>query len=77
MAGNGNGSDNGWKEWSKHVLAELKRLNTCYEQMNGTIQEMKVEIATLKVKSGVWGAMAGLVPGLAAVIYVILKTAGK
>jgi len=27
-------NDNGWKEWSKYVLAELKSLNNKYENIN-------------------------------------------
>jgi len=26
--------DDGWNEWCKHVLAELERLNTCYESLD-------------------------------------------
>ena len=25
---------NGWNEWSKFVLKELERLNTCYERLD-------------------------------------------
>jgi hypothetical protein len=25
---------NGWNEWSRHVLAELKRLSSCYESLD-------------------------------------------
>ena len=65
---------NGWKEWSKHVLAELKRLNECYEKLDESIQGMKIDLAMLKVKSGIWGAIAGFVPSAAALIYILLRT---
>jgi len=54
-------ADNGWNEWSRHVLAELERLNNCYEGMNGQLQKIHVEIAMLKVKSGMWGAFGGII----------------
>lgn len=71
----------GWNEWSKHVLKELERLNDCYASLlkaHGDTKEsdgqrygrLKTEIAILKVKSGMWGAIAGAVPsGIAAIIW--------
>jgi len=42
-------SDNnsGWNEWSKHVLAELKRLNENYESLRSVNEEIKQEMAKL------------------------------
>mgnify|MGYP003626413235 FL=1 len=68
-------TSNGWNEWSKHVLLELNRLNTLYSQLtdalqerndaiNKEIQDMRVELATLKVRASMWGALAGLVPAM-------------
>ena len=52
--------DNGWNEWSRHVLAELTRLNNCYDEINKSVSKIHVEIAMLKVKSGMWGAVGGI-----------------
>lgn len=49
---------NGWSSWGRHVLAELERLNDKLESVDKCLSEMKVELAMLKVRSGVWG-MAG------------------
>ena len=68
-------TSNGWNEWSKHVLLELNRLNGLYSQltvalqerndaMNKEIQDIRVELATLKVRASIWGALAGLIPAL-------------
>jgi mRNA-degrading endonuclease RelE of RelBE toxin-antitoxin system len=35
---------NGWNEWSKHVLAELKRLNRGYENLRKEFADFKEEI---------------------------------
>jgi len=86
---------NGWNEWSKHVLAELKRLNTCYEtlekanssehiairdqiiavkeELKSDISISRADIAVLKVKAGLWGAAAGAVPGIIALIWYIVQ----
>ena len=67
-------SDNGWNEWSRHVLAELQRLNTCYGTVNDQLQKIHVEIATLKVKSGMWGLIGGSIPVLITVmVYLMTK----
>ena len=34
---------NGWNEWSRHVLAELERLNVCYETLNAKLDVLKVD----------------------------------
>lgn len=50
---------NGWAEWSKHVLAELKRLNGCYEKLDKKLNVLVTEVAMLKIKAGVWGILGG------------------
>jgi hypothetical protein len=62
---------NGWNEWSKFVLKELERLNTCYNALDSKVSKIQTEIAMLKVKSGVWGAVAGII---AVVVAVLVKT---
>lgn len=41
MAGN---DTNGWTEWSKHILKELERLNTNYENLNTKIDSIKSDV---------------------------------
>tara|TARA_Y100000310_G_C20428327_1_gene690162 strand:+ start:278 stop:598 length:321 start_codon:yes stop_codon:yes gene_type:complete len=36
---------NGWKEWSKHVLKELERLNDNYESLRLMNEEIKAEMS--------------------------------
>ena len=35
---------NGWNEWSRHVLAELERLNEEYKSLHGTLDRNKDEL---------------------------------
>lgn len=65
--------DNGWNEWSRHVLAELERLNDCQEKIETDVKQISVDIAMLQVKAGVWGAIAGLIPSVLVLIYVLIK----
>lgn len=64
---------NGWDEWSKYVLKELERLNTCMVQIDGNIKKLSIDIAMLKVKAGIWGVIGGCIPAIAALIYLLLE----
>lgn len=45
-----NGEQNGWNEYSKLVIAELERLNDGITNLNTEIQDLKQQIAEMKVK---------------------------
>lgn len=56
MSGTSETSKNGkWEEYSRLVLSELTRLDRCANSTKKDVVSLRVEIATLKVKSGVWG----------------------
>jgi len=44
------GEQNGWNEYSKLVIAELERLNDGITNLNTEIQDLKREIAELKIR---------------------------
>lgn len=58
----GNSSD--WRQYQYFVLEELKRCNLKLDEMDKVIQEMRDDVTTLKVKAGVWGAVAGFVAAI-------------
>lgn len=70
-------ANNGWTQWEKHVLAELKRLNDNMERTetknDDDHRELFSSIATLRVKAGVWGAMAGAIPGIGVLIFFLVR----
>lgn len=49
-----------WSEWANYVLIELKRLNASIQNLETQVGEIKLELAQLKVKSGIWGAAAAV-----------------
>lgn len=55
-----------WEEWGRHVIQELQRMNTNIENLSNSHealkQETKLEIVKLKIKSGLFGALAGAIP---------------
>ena len=68
-----------WGEYRTLILAELKRLSEGIDSVKMKIDEMhasdigdlKAQMAVLQFKSGVWGFMAGAIPGFAAAFYVV------
>jgi len=62
-----------WREWSRHVLAELKRLNEAQEDLNKDLQRISIDIAMLNVKSGIWGLIGGLIPVAVMVVFSFKK----
>lgn len=61
-------SDDGFDAWGKHILADLARLNKGYERNLSDIIKLREEMAMLKVKAGIWGAVGGIIPVMAALL---------
>jgi len=53
---------NGWTEYRRLVLKELEDLNTAVDSVRAEQTKIREEIATLKVKSGIWGLIGGAIP---------------
>ena len=62
-----------WKRAERLVMGELTRLNVAVSDLTTEVTELKIQLATLttvvQLKSGVWGALAGLLPALAMLIF--------
>ena len=43
------------------VIRELDRLHEDMEKINSSLIQLHTEVAMLKVKSGIWGAISGVV----------------
>jgi hypothetical protein len=54
----------GWLEYRKLILSELERVSRELRDLNEKVLEIHTEIAMLKVKSGLWGALAGAIPAI-------------
>lgn len=53
---------NGWQEYQRLVLYELKAHTDTLAEFGKELTNVKVEIGMLKVKSGMWGLLGGMVP---------------
>lgn len=65
-------TSNGWNEYQKLVLHELQEHTKELERIQADIQKIHIDLATLKVKSGVWGLVAGTIPVAIAVVLKLL-----
>lgn len=55
-------------EYDKLVLFRLDALATDLSRVEDKVEALLIDMAMLKVKSGVWGAMAGLIPASVAIV---------
>lgn len=53
---------NNWKEWKNYVLEKLDSLEKCSKDIDEKVDDIAIEIAGLKVKSGIWGLIGGVIP---------------
>ena len=51
--------DNGWAEYQRLVLAELKRLDLSVQSTRKELAEMRVAVEVLRSRSVTWGALGG------------------
>jgi len=49
-----------WNEWRKFVLNELTRYSGAIITLDDKINELRIEVAMLKVKASLFGSLAGL-----------------
>lgn len=72
----------GWNEYKLLVLDQLEGLKSQVRSLEAKVDafraddiaNVKVDIALLKQKAGLWGAIAGLIPGaIAALVWYLSK----
>ena len=64
----------GWNEYSKMVLHELKRLNDGVEKLEEGQRQIEKDIITLQTKATIWGSVAGFIIALLTnVIFFFIK----
>jgi hypothetical protein len=80
-------NDYTWVEYRQLIISELNRLNTTIIQLNNRLDrnfhefstefsKIKIDIAMLQIKSGIWGGLAGAVIALAAVLVRYISVSG-
>ena len=59
---------NGWPQYQKLVMDKLGEHDEKFTSIEDKLMKIQVDIATLKVKAGVWGGLAGLIPVVVAIV---------
>ena len=59
---------NGWSKYEKLVMDKLDEHDERFGNVEEKLTQIQVDIATLKVKAGVWGGVAGLIPAVIAIV---------
>jgi hypothetical protein len=57
-----------WREYKKLVISEIDRLSDHIVGLEKKIDHLRGDVVMLKVKSGIWGLFAGLIPVTIAVL---------
>ena len=58
---------NGWNQYQKLVMDKLTEHDEKFPSIEDKLVKLQVDLATLKVKAGVWGGVAGLIPVVIAI----------
>lgn len=57
---------NGWSAYERLVMDKLDTLEEELHGLDEKVTLLRIDVAQLKIKAGVWGAVAGMVPALIA-----------
>ena len=68
--------DNGWAQYQKLVMEKLEMHDDKFSNIDSKLTQIQIDIATLKVKAGVWGGVAGLIPVVIAIVMFYATQAG-
>ena len=60
--------NNGWSKYEKMVIDKLDDHDDKFSGSADKLTQIQVDIATLKVKAGVWGGIGGLIPVIIAIV---------
>lgn len=67
--------NNGWHEYKLLVIDRLDNLQENVKELTDAVNKLKNEVIAIKIKSGLWGALAGSVPALITMlVYMAVKT---
>lgn len=73
MAETSNNNEQGWLKQQVYVLQELKRLGASIDGISEKLTIMRLDITKLNMKSGIWGAVAGMLPAIAILLFILLR----
>jgi len=60
--------NDGWSKYEKMVIEKLDDHDAKFSHIEDKLTQIQVDIATLKVKAGVWGGVGGMIPAIIAIV---------
>ena len=60
--------NDGWSKYEKMVIEKLDDHDAKFSHIEDKLTQIQVDIATLKVKAGVWGGIGGVIPAIIAIV---------
>ena len=60
--------NNGWSKYEKMVIDKLDDHDDKFNGIEEKLTQIQIDIATLKVKAGVWGGIGGMIPAVIAIV---------
>lgn len=57
-----------WQNWRRYVIETLEAIRTEQRETQKAFTKLSVELAVLKVKSGLWGSIAGVVTAMVVIL---------
>jgi len=64
---------NGWNEYQKLVLDKLYSHDKLLSDINKELTGVKIQLAQLNIKAGIWGAMGASIPAAIAILISFLR----
>lgn len=66
-------NENGWDEYKLLVLTKLEDMRVAIKSLDEKVDTLQIEMSAIKVKSGIWGLVAGLIPVLVLLAIALIK----
>lgn len=62
-----------WQSYQRLVLSELEHHGKALDDIKKQIVKVEIELATLKIRAGFWGAMGASIPAIGIALFELLK----
>lgn len=62
---------NGWSKYEKLILSEIKDMKEAVGDLSKTLIAINTRVSVLEIKSGLWGALAGLITAIPTAILIV------
>lgn len=73
-----NGGAGGWSEYKRLILSKLNEIAVELKDIQDRLHEIEMDLLGMKIRAGLWGAIAGGLPSLiAALVFWFTKGGGK